>query len=124
MDNFDSVLSRGGEVRTVETGSRRDSRKGRGRFDLIPPYFLRRLAKHYENGAAKYGDNNWKKGQPLRWYIDSAFSHLVAIMEGRDDEDHETAAIWNLISFMWTKQMISQGKLPPELDDMSRDEPI
>lgn len=50
---FDAVTDSG--VREeFATGSRRDSRDGKGRYDLIPPIPMKRLARHYENGAKKY----------------------------------------------------------------------
>ena len=37
---------------------------------------MRRLAQHYQNGAKKYAKNNWRKGQPISRYYDSAMRHL------------------------------------------------
>ncbi len=71
---YDSVKD-SGERREFSTGSVRDVRKGKGRFDLIPPCALLLLAQHYENGAVKYGDRNWEKGQPLSSYVDSMLRH-------------------------------------------------
>lgn len=102
-----------------ETGSRRDTRKGKGRFDLLPPYALFRLARHYENGAAKYGDRNWEKGQDLGRYLDSAFRHTLKYLMGIGDEDHLSAAVWNLFSIIETKFRIEAGMLPEELDNVS-----
>ena len=34
------------------------------------------VSKHFEDGAVKYGDNNWRRGIPLHCYIDSAVRHL------------------------------------------------
>lgn len=113
---FKEVLDSGAR-RQFETGSVRDVRDGKGRFDLIPPLALRRLARHYENGAKKYGDNNWQKGQPLGGYLDSAFRHLMGVMENLQDEDHQAAAIWNVIAYMWTRNEIEAGRLPLSLDD-------
>ena len=100
------------------TGSRRDTRDGKGRFDLIPTHPLRRLARHYENGSKKYGDRNWEKGQPLSRYLDSCFRHLIGVMEGSTDEDHAAAVVWNMFGYMATLQWIEEGKLPAELDDL------
>jgi len=100
------------------TGSVRDTREGKGRFDLIPTDSLRRLAVHYENGSRKYGDRNWEKGQPLGRYLDSAFRHLVGVLEGLTDEDHASAVSWNLFSYIHTLNLIHAGKLPKELDDL------
>jgi hypothetical protein len=100
------------------TGSVRDTREGKGRYDLIPPYALKRLAQHYENGAKKYGDRNWEKGQNLTRYIDSAIRHLESYLAGAREEDHLAAAAWNVFSVIATEQWIKEGVLPPELNDL------
>jgi len=117
MAEFDKVKD-SGKHQEFETGSKRDTRDGKGRFDLIPAYPLRRLAIHYQNGSKKYGDWNWVLGQPLSRYLDSAERHICAVKEGLTDEDHISAVSWNMFSFMMTKKMIDEGQLPKELDDM------
>lgn len=117
MDKFDKVID-SGERQEFATGSARDTRDGKGRFDLIPTYPLRRLAIHYENGAKKYGSWNWILGQPLSRYLDSAERHIQAIKEGLTDEDHISAVSWNMFSFLATKKLIDDGQLPKELDDV------
>ena len=107
-----------GKRQEFDTGSVRDSRDGKGRFDLLPPEFLRRLARHCENGARKYGDRNWEKGQPLSRFLDSAMRHIVCILAGDSDEDHEAAAAWNIMAFITTKERIARGVLPRELNDL------
>lgn len=118
---WDEVKDSGQGKTEYTTGSKRDNRKGKGRYDLLPTRGLRRLAIHYENGAVKYGANNWKKGQPLmESYFSSALRHAFAWAEGKDDEDHIAAAIWNLMSALETEEMIAEGILPEELDDRWR----
>lgn len=39
----------------------REPSTGKGRYDLVSPFAMRRLAQHYENGAQKYADRNWGK---------------------------------------------------------------
>jgi hypothetical protein len=107
-----------GERREFDSGSVRDQREGKGRFDLISPVALRRLARHSENGAVKYGDRNWEKGQPLCSYLDSAMRHLQDFLEGDRTEDHLSAAAWNVFSVIHTEEMINRGLLPAELDDL------
>lgn len=104
-----------GQREEFETGSRRDTRDGKGRYDLISPVFLRRFARHLENGARKYGDRNWERGQPLARYFDSAIRHAYAWLEGQRDEDHLAAAAWNFHCLIHTEYMIEQGKLPESL---------
>jgi hypothetical protein len=107
-----------GERRDFDTGSRRDVRRGKGRFDLVNPIALKRLARHYENGGAKYGDHNWELGQPMMSYLDSAIRHLYTFIEGNRDEDHLAAVMWNAAAAIYTEEMIRRGILPDELDDM------
>jgi len=97
------------------TGAVRDTGAGKGRFDLLPYYPLERLARHYENGARKYDDNNWRKGIPLKRYKESALRHLLKAVEGFTDEDHWAAAMWNIAGYLWTEKEISEGRLPKEL---------
>lgn len=112
-----------GQRRDFETGSRRDVRQGKGRFDLLPARALRRLARHFEAGAVKYGDRNWEKGQPLSVYLDSALRHTTIYMEGKTDEDHLIAAAWNLLCLADTEERIKEGLLPLGLSDLPRETP-
>lgn len=100
------------------TGSRRDTQQGKGRYDLLPFYAIHRLAIHFENGANKYGDNNWRKGQNLRRYVSSALRHISKYMLGYQEEDHLSAALWNIACLIETEEMIRQGDLPKELNDL------
>lgn len=106
-----------GERREFDTGSRRDVRRGKGRFDLINPIALKRLAQHYENGARKYGDHNWELGQPIMSYLDSAIRHLYTYIEGNREEDHLAAVMWNAAAAIYTEEMVRRGVLLPELND-------
>ena len=119
MAEFNEVKD-SGKREDFNTGSKRDTRQGKGRFDLISPIAEERLAKHYENGAVKYGDRNWEKGQPLTRYLDSAKRHINKLIQGYKDEDHATAVVWNLMAFIHTEEMIERGLLPKELNDMPK----
>lgn len=123
MPDFDSVKD-SGQRQEWETGSRRDTRDGKGRYDLIPPYFIKRLARHLENGAAKYGDRNWELGQPLSRYLDSGLRHTFCLLDGETDEDHAAAAVWNLMAYICTAEWVAQGRLPGELDDLGHVEVV
>ena len=115
--NFDRVKD-SGERRDFGTGSVRDMSGGKGRFDLLPMLSIFRIAKHFENGAKKYKPRNWENGIPLSCFWDSAFRHLLKVMLGMTDEDHEAAVLWNISCFIETKERIDLGVLPKELDDM------
>jgi len=111
---FDTVQDSGDRT-DFGTGSVRDRRTGKGRYDLIPPIALKRLAQHFENGAVKYGDRNWEKGQPVSSYVDSAIRHLFTFLEGDGSEDHLAAAAWNALCAIHTEQKIRSGELDSQL---------
>jgi len=117
--NFTSVND-SGKREEFTTGSVRDTRDGKGRYDLISTIALKRLAQHYENGAKKYGDRNWEKGQNLSRYLDSTIRHLFSFLAGDRSEDHLSAAAWNTFAIIHTEQLIKEGKLPKELDDVTK----
>lgn len=60
------------------------------------------VSKHFEDGAIKYGDDNWRKGIPIHCYIDSAVRHYCKYHRGDKDEPHERAFLWNLMCCIWT----------------------
>lgn len=73
------------------------------------------VSKHFEEGAKKYGENNWKKGIPLHCYLDSASRHLLKHLRGDTDEPHDRAYVWNVLCAIWTYTH------KPELDDVEKD---
>lgn len=78
-------------------GATRDSREGKGRYDLISPLFLKRLALVLEAGAKNHGDNNWKGGIKYSRLIDSSLRHISQFHQGMRDEDHIVQAVCNLM---------------------------
>ena len=60
------------------------------------------VAKHFEEGAKKYGEHNWQKGIPTHCYIDSAVRHYLKWLRGDDDEPHDRAFVWNILCCIWT----------------------
>ena len=81
-------------------GAVRQDKTGKGRFDLISPIGLRRLAVVYEEGGKVHGDRNWEAGIPLEGCLDSACRHINQYREGSRAEDHLAHAVWNLFSRM------------------------
>lgn len=59
------------------------------------------LSKHFEDGAEKYGENNWQKGLPVSCYIDSAVRHYLKWRRGDTDERHDRAFLWNIVCCGW-----------------------
>lgn len=118
------IIKDSGKRQEFTTGSRRDTREGKGRFDLLPTRALTRLAQHFEGGAGKYGDRNWEKGQPLSRYMDSALRHAFKHLGGQRDEDHLIAAAWNLLCLADTEMRIQEGLLSKDLDDMPKEQKL
>lgn len=109
-----SINDGGDRISYGEGKAIREPSTGKGRFDLITPFGLERLARWYELGAAKYSDRNWEKGGiPFSRYLESALRHLNKFMMGMDDEDHLAAASWNILCIMHHQAL---GEW--ELDDM------
>ena len=59
------------------------------------------VSKHFEEGAKKYGENNWQKGIPVHCYIDSAVRHYLKWLRGDTDEPHDRAFVWNIMCCIW-----------------------
>ncbi len=72
---------------------------------------LLEVSKHFEEGAEKYGENNWQKGLPVKCYINSGVRHYLKWLRGDADEPHNRAFCWNLMCAIWT------CKHKPELND-------
>lgn len=117
MTHFSKVKD-SGKRQSFDTGAVRDIQEGKGRYDLLSPIFMKRLAQHTENGAKKYGDRNWEKGIPVSRYLDSAIRHLFAYIEGNRDEDHLAAVAWNVQGAIHTEELVDRGLLSKELKDL------
>lgn len=74
------------------------------------------VAKHFEEGAKKYGERNWEKGLPVSCYINSGIRHLLKFYRGDNDERHDRAFVWNMMCAIWTA--INK----PELNEYRKDE--
>jgi hypothetical protein len=70
-------------------------------YDDYSTMFLE-VSKHFEEGAEKYGENNWQKGLPVKCYINSAVRHYLKWLRGDDDEPHDRAFCWNIMCAIWT----------------------
>ena len=77
MDENKSLIDDGGARMSYGDGKAiREPSTGKGRFDLVTPFGIMRLAKWYELGAKKYADRNWEKVMHFSRYIYSAMRHL------------------------------------------------
>lgn len=111
------VTKDSGDRVEFDTGSRRDSQDGKGRFDLLPIEAVTRWAQLLERGAAKYGENNWQLGQPYSRVRSSMLRHAMQAAAGHTDEDHLAAVIFNAAALITFEERIARGELPASLDD-------
>jgi len=116
----DASLPDSGSRTAFSTGAVRDAMQGKGVPSMIPTCAITAVAKRFEDGASKYGPDNWRKGIPTSRYCDAAYRHLMACRDGKVDEDHFGAVLWNMSCWLWTLHAIEEGKLPSELDDILR----
>lgn len=100
-----------GQREHFKDGAMRDRREGKGRYDLLSPIALKRLAGLYERGSLKYDDRNWEKGMPMTRVFDSMIRHAYQWLAGEGDEDHLAAVAWGAFALMHFEA------LRPDLDD-------
>ncbi len=108
------TLEDSGKREESESGMVRDARGGKGRFDLMSPIALLRIARVYEKGAEKYEDRNWEKGREFSRFIDSALRHINQYLAGETTEDHLAQGAWNLMAVMHLETT------HPEMDDIPK----
>lgn len=73
----------------------------KGRYDLIPPGALHRLAVHYARGAEKYPPGRtWEAGLPWSVLIGAALRHAFQWLAGAREEDHLAAVAWQIFALM------------------------
>lgn len=99
MEN-ETVLKSSGKTRQFSSGALRDDDEGKPRMELLPHDLLMRVSVWYGLGAKKYGDNNWRKGQPISACVGSLLRHLTKYLMGLRDEDHLSAVVFNALSIM------------------------
>jgi hypothetical protein len=107
-----SDLKKTGEKRVFTSGAHRDAARGKGSMISLPAAAMIRLAKHYEIGAETYGALNYQKGMPTSELFNSAMRHMFRYADGMDDEDHLSAAAWNVLA------MIFMEERKPEMQDI------
>lgn len=95
-------LKDGGKRETYNTGAIREPATGKGAYELMSPFALMRIAKHYENGDRKYPDppRNWELGIKFSRLIQSATRHLNQWEQGDRSEDHLSAICWNVMAMI------------------------
>lgn len=97
---MDYEIKDSGQRTEFGSGAVRDMSEGKGDMISLPAMAMLRLSRHYEKGAKKYGRWNYQKGIPTSSFLDSAIRHLFKYLDGWDDEDHLSAAAFNILGAM------------------------
>ncbi len=107
-----------GKRQEFESGALRSDATGRGRFDLISPYALQRLAIQYEIGGKQKGERNWEQGFPISRACSSNVRHVMDQLRGDRSEDHYAAAAWQLFCAMHFEELIKEGRMDTKWNDL------
>jgi hypothetical protein len=90
------------EEKTVvmDNGSKRSHLEGRR--DLIPKAAIDAMGRRLELGAAKYGEQNWRRGgeQTRQSCINHIINHILDYVENGNTSDENTAAIITNAAFL------------------------
>lgn len=70
-------------------------------YNSCLPTMLLEVSKHFEEGAEKYGEDNWQSGLPVYCYLNSAIRHYLKWLRGDNDEPHDRAFVWNIMCCIW-----------------------
>lgn len=85
-----------------------------------PVTMILEVAKHFEEGCKKYGENNWQKGIPAKVYVDSGTRHYLKWLRGDTDEPHDRAFCWNIMCCIFT--CVHKPELNDYAEKVNRDD--
>lgn len=86
-----------------------------GRFDLLPPKVMTRLAEHFGKGDTKYPDRNWEKGYAWSKAYAAMQRHAHDFWGGKDfDEDGNSNIIAVIANAIFLEEW---SDTHPEYDD-------
>lgn len=82
--------------------------QGKRRWGLLDFTCLEELVKVLEFGANKYTPLNWKKGFNRQELLESAMRHLVALFNGKEDDDetflsHAAHIMCNMMFYIYCR---------------------
>lgn len=111
-------LKQSGSEEQFKTGAVRDMADIKPRPDLISPFAEERLGEWMRLGAVRYSERNWEQGMPMSRTLASLNRHLMWYKQGKKDEDHLSAIMFNAMALIHHEEMIKRGVLPEELEDL------
>jgi hypothetical protein len=100
----------------LRDGAGKRFNKGKIRYDLVPAFAQEQYAKVLTQGAAKYGEDNWKRGMKWTTVLASLERHLMAIKRG-EDYDAETKLLHSAHIMCNAAFLTEFYKIYPQGDD-------
>ena len=100
-------------IETYSSGVNRSSDAGKPRYDLVDLGLFRRCALHMAANVASKGENNWRNAsteEDLKRFRASAFRHFIDWFEGKTDEDHAAALVFNVGGAEYVREKIQGDK--------------
>ena len=88
----------------------RDTADDKPRPDLISPFAEERQGHWLRMGAAKYAERNWENGMPFSRCVASLKRHVMKYQQGKRDEDHLAAIMFNAMALIHYEEMIERGR--------------
>ena len=116
------IVKDSGKREEFENGFVRDTEEGKADYarvlavpglHLIPVEMLERLGAHLVRGAAKYGENNWRKATGTaakERFARSLTRHVRQLITGERDEDHAAAIVFNAFAYELTESSSSNDR--------------
>jgi len=114
---MDYTTKDSGKREEYQSWMRRDTQEGKPRYDLIPTWFLKRLAWLFQRGAIKYWEDNYQLAdsrEEYKRFRASGRRHFIQVMDWEDDEDHKMSVVFNLIAMDMMEQKWFNIKNKPE----------
>jgi len=108
------------EIRVTDPTTGGQKGQKLARFDLIPGRPLWELAELYGRGAAKYFENNWRKGYKWSLSFAALMRHAWLFWSG-EDRDKETGCHHMAAVCFHAMALIEFGVTHPELDDRPKE---
>lgn len=101
-----------GARQEYDSGMVRDTQAGKPDYTLLPLEFLERWAWHMTKGAVKYGRENWRLANSQEEYLrfrSSALRHCIQWIMGHRDEDHASAAAFNIAAAEYVLERLAEA---------------
>jgi len=100
MSRHNFTIKDSGEREEFDSGMVRDTEEGKIDYTyVVKGPMLDRWAEHLRKGAKKYKRDNWMQGDSiveLERFRRSAFRHFIDWIDGKTDEDHAAAVLFNI----------------------------